>query len=126
MPQYWLAGTNPTLEHPMSDVWVARGIWILDYDGKPRFKRWTAEIRPGDRLALRDKHSQTTMIVRYLGIVRDLLYRAEERAVFAVDWLPTRLDRVIPFKGIPGHGAGIQRLTRLTANNPRTREVFFI
>lgn len=125
MPQYWLAGANPDLKESMAHVWVPRGLWIVHCE-EETIGPMVDEMEPGDRIALRDKYSQTEMIVRHVGVIQAQLYRPGDRAVFAVDWLPTDLGRVLPFLGTPGRGAGIWRLTKLPANNPRTREIFFL
>ena len=100
--QYWVVGA--TWEKDQYEKFIKRGCWEIGYDDveKPGYANLRAQIKEGDRIAIKSMLGQGSPNIRIkaIGIVKDV-----DKIVY-IHWVIEDLNRVVPSKGSYGtiHG----------------------
>jgi len=107
MSNYWLVGAMWSGSDDQTDKFVRRGYWFLGWrdDEKPELARLRDQIKPGDRIAIKQMLGQGSPNIRVkaIGIVKEI--DVEDKRVY-VNWLVQNTSRDVPSKGCYGsiHG----------------------
>ena len=118
MANYWLVGASWGGVDHQDQRFIDEGFWMLGWE-EGRQPEKAAEIKPGDRIAIKRMkgQGQTGIRILHLGIVRGVILDTN-RVLCTVNWVATHLDREIAdshgaFQSVHGpylHDAWIQEI----------------
>jgi hypothetical protein len=96
MSRYWVVGASwGHGTEPQDAKWVKQGIWMLGWT-KGHQPDKAAEMRPGDRIAIKRMKGkgQKGIRIMHIGIIKGVILETN-RVICTVNWVATNLERDI-------------------------------